>query len=247
MTAVAYVLCDVLHEFGHAAATLLPLGVKALSISTIGLTTSRSHWVVAACGPFVNLVLGLGFLFAPGRARSPAWRYFAWLFGTVSLFNATAYPVYSAILGSGDFAVVFDAFAPPSLWRPIVCIVGLAVYWLAIRASLAGLRRLVIAGVIAGSHIDRYCMIPYWIGGSVVTAGAVFNPQSPWFILTSGAAVGFGAMAGLALLPPLLKRSLADVGQTEASLRIGHAWIVAGAVAATAFIGVMGPGLRLAG
>jgi hypothetical protein len=30
------------------------------------------------------------------------------------------------------------------------------------------------------------------------------------------------------------------------SLHIGHAWIVAGTVAAIAFIGVMGPGLRLA-
>jgi len=48
VAALAYSLCDLLHELGHMAATLLPLGVKAISISTIGLSTSGSSAVVAA-------------------------------------------------------------------------------------------------------------------------------------------------------------------------------------------------------
>jgi hypothetical protein len=91
MTSVAYVLCDVLHELGHMAATLLPLGITALTLSTIGLSTSHSNWIVAAAGPIVNLALSLTILLASARTFSPAWRYFGWLFGSINLFNATAY------------------------------------------------------------------------------------------------------------------------------------------------------------
>ena len=51
MSALAIVLCDLLHELGHLAATRLPLGVKAQSISTIGVTTDGGSAVVAAADP----------------------------------------------------------------------------------------------------------------------------------------------------------------------------------------------------
>jgi hypothetical protein len=246
VTSVAYVLCDLLHEFGHATATLLPLGVRALSISTIGLSTSSSSAVVAAAGPLVNVALSLTLFLAASSALSSAWRYFAWLFGTVNLFNATAYFLYSAVLGSGDWAVVFNALASPSLWRPAVGLAGLGLYAGSIYASLLALRRLVAAGIIAESNVDRYCTSSYWLGGALITAGAVFNPENPWFILTSGAATGLAAMIGLLLLPPLLLRSSSNGGSMQESLRIGWVWVVAGAVAAVVFIGVFGPGVRLA-
>ena len=59
MSALAIVLCDLLHELGHLAATRLPLGVKAQSISTIGLTTDGSSTVVAAAGSAVNAMAGI--------------------------------------------------------------------------------------------------------------------------------------------------------------------------------------------
>lgn len=89
-------------------------------------------------------------------------------------------------------------------------------------------------------------MSSYWVGGLVLTAGAALNPVSPWFILTSGAATGFGAMVGLLLLPSLLRRTRSSTGSANESLRIGSPWIVAGAAAAVVFIGIFGPGLRLA-
>ena len=62
MSALAIVLCDLLHELGHLAATRLPLGVKAQSISTIGLTTDGSSRVAAGA---VAVAVFIG-VFGPG-------------------------------------------------------------------------------------------------------------------------------------------------------------------------------------
>jgi len=240
LSALAYVLCDLLHELGHLAATRLPLGVTAVSISTVGVSTDVSSAAVASAGSVVNLVLAAGLFIACASSVSPSWRYFSWLLGTINLFNAAAYLLYSAILGSGDWAVVLGA-APAALWRPLAGLAGAAAYTVSVYAALNVLRRLVASGVIAGANAGRYCAISYWVGGVLVTFAAVFNPVSPWLILTSGAATGFGAMVGLMLLPRLLRPTDAS-GE---SIEIGWAWIVAAAAAAGIFVGLFGPGLRL--
>jgi hypothetical protein len=245
VAALAYALCDLLHELGHLVATL-PVGIEAVSISTIGLSTRGSSALVAAAGPMANLVLAASLLVVRFSTLSPAWRFFAWLFGTVNLFDAAAYLLYSAVLGSGDWAVVFGAVAPPSIWRPGLGLAGLACYAGAVRASLHALRRLVLANVVAASNVDRYCTVCYWVGGLLLTAGAALNPISPWFVLTSGAATGFGAMLGLLALPSLLQRTRPPESPAGESLRIALPWLATGAVAMVVFIGVFGPGLRLA-
>lgn len=101
MSVLSYALCDLAHELlGHGLATLLPLGVVAVSVSTVGLSTTASSPIVAAAGPLANLVLASALLVARGSSVAPAWRYFAWLFGSLNAFNATAYLLYSAILGT---------------------------------------------------------------------------------------------------------------------------------------------------
>lgn len=240
VAALSYVLCDLLHELGHLAAARLPLGVTAESIATIGVSTTGSSPVVAAAGSAVNLVLAAGLWLALASSLPPAWRYFSWLLGTINLFNASAYLLYSAILGSGDWAVILGG-TPGALWRPITGVVGIAAYAASVHCSLMVLRRLVDSGVIAGSSAGRCCAISYWVGGAVLTVGAMLNPVSPWLILTSGAATGFGAMFGLLLLPPFLHRA----GAPDETLRIGWGWVVSGALAVAIFIGVFGPGLRL--
>jgi hypothetical protein len=239
------VLCDLLHEFGHAAAAYLPFGVKAVSISTIGLTALGSSAAVAAAGPLVNFVLALFLagVFCP--KLSPAWRYFCWLFGTINLFNATAYFLYSAVLGSGDWAVVFNTFASPAIWRPVVGAVGIGSYTFSIYGSAFSLRELVHARILDKTSVERVCTCSFWIGGSVVTAGALLNPVSPWLILTCGAARGFGAMLGLLMVPPLLGRRLSDTAPTAESLALRWPWSAAGLLAVAIFVVVFGPGLHL--
>jgi hypothetical protein len=244
---LAYALCDLGHEIlGHGMATHLPLGVQAVSVSTVALSTTVSSPIVAAAGPLINFILAASLLLVGRSALSPAGRFFAWLFGSINAFNATGYLLYSAVFGSGDVDVAFDAIAPGRIWRPAVGIAGFFLYAGAVAASLAALRILIRSGVIAERNAERYCMLPYWFGGALLTLGSVFNPVSPWLILSSGAATGFGAMVGLVLLPPLLRRkpSAADPDVGE-SLRIGRGWWIAGIVAAIVFVGLFGPGIGL--
>jgi hypothetical protein len=245
VAALSYALTDLLHEAAHAATTLLPLGVRALAISTVGVTTSQSNPAVAAAGVVANLLLGAGLLLSFSSSQGSSWRYFWWLFGSLNLFNATAYFIYSAALGSGDLAVCFAAFAPARLWRPLAAVVGLSLYVAAVRFSFLGLRGLVTSGVVPAERVAQYCMVPYWSGALLLTAGAAFNTISHWLILTSGAAVGFGAMAGLALLPPLLGKVKPPASTRTASAHFGWPWVVAGVLASLAFIGLFGPGLSL--
>ena len=65
MAILACALCDLGHELlGHGLATLLPLGVRAVSVSTIGLSTTGSSPIVAAAGPLLNLALACALLLA---------------------------------------------------------------------------------------------------------------------------------------------------------------------------------------
>jgi hypothetical protein len=242
VAALAAVLVDLLHEIGHLVATALPLGVTPLSISTIGVSSRGASAAVAAAGPVTNLLLALCLLGASSLALTPAWRWFAWLFGTGNLFNATAYLIYSAASGTGDWAVASGALAPPGLWRPLVGLAGCGLYAASVAVSAGVLRSLCASGVVAPARVERYCALSYVCGGGVLTLGAVFNPVSPWYVLTSGVATGFGAMAGLMLVPFLLR----GLPPSEAeSLRIGWPWIAAAVVAAAIFVGVFGPGVRL--
>ena len=239
-------LVDLLHEAGHLAATALPLGVAAISISTIGVSSRGVSAVVAAAGPVTNLLLAIGLLGAFSRALPPDWRYFAWLFGSGSLFNATAYLIYSAASATGDWAVVFDALSPSGAWRLPVAAAGCIVYAASVLASARALRALCGAGIVSAANVERYCALSYVAGGVVLTAGAALNPVSPWYVLTSGAATGFGAMAGLMLIPARLRDLSAREGETpHEGLRLGRGWIAAGVVAVLVFVGVFGPGVRL--
>ena len=245
--ALSSVLVDLLHEAGHLAATMLPLGVTAISISTIGVSSRGVSAVVAAAGPATNLVFALCLLGATSRALTPAWRYFAWLFGTGSLFNATAYLIYSAASETGDWAVVFDALARPAVWRLPVAAAGCVLYAASILVSARALRALCAEGIVAASpqRVERYCALSYVVGGLVLTAGAALNPVSPWYVLTSGAATGFGAMAGLMALPHLRVLSPKPGEISAESLKLGWPWIAAGGIAIAVFVGVFGPGVRI--
>ncbi len=245
VAALSAVLFDLLHEAGHLAATALPVGVTALSISTIGVSSRGSSAVVAGAGPATNLLFALCLFGAFSNSLSPAWRYFAWLFGTGNLFNATAYLIYSAASDSGDWAFVFDALARPALWRPLVAAAGCGIYAASILASARALRALCAAGIVAPSSVEHLCALSYVGGGLVLTAGAVFNPVSPWYILSSGAATGFGAMAGLMLVPVRLRAVSAGGDAAGERLELGWPWVAAGVVATAVFVGVFGPGVRL--
>jgi hypothetical protein len=236
------------HEvLGHGTATLCSPDVRAASLTTVALSTLGSSRLVAAAGVIANLAASLA-AFALWRRRSfsvPA-RYFWWLFASLNLFNATAYLLYSGILGSGDLAVATEGLEPRSVWRAGMVALGAASYALSVYSAAIGLRGMVRAGDIRQSDVPRLTYLPYWVGGALLVAGALPNPVSPWLVLSAGASSGFGAMAGLLWVPRLsaaVPREERD--ESARPLAFSPGWTVAATVVAVLFVLVIGRGISL--
>lgn len=249
---VAYALCDMVHEvLGHGTATLASPAVKAVMLTTVALSTDGSSRLVAAAGTIANLTAAIAAFLVLGRRRgAPAWRYFLWLFGSINLFNATAYFLYSGILDSGDWGIVIAGLEPHLLWRAGMVAVGVTTYVLSVRISARALRGMILDGSAPAADVNRLATLPYWVGGTLLVLGSVPNPVSPLLILTSGAASGFGAMAGLLALPRM--RGIGASAGIDASavgaarpLALSRGWVAAALVTAAMFIFVIGRGIRL--
>ena len=230
----AYAATDLIHEvLGHGTAAALSPSVGILSLSTVALQTSgESRWVAAA-GTIANFVAAVvAFLVARKMRGFGAGRFFWLLLGATNLFNATAYFIFSAILGIGDWAVVIHGREPAIVWRAAMGLVGLATYAGAISWT---------ARTFTAASVPRRAIVPaYLAGGALMVAGAAMNSISPMLILTSGVSTGFGAMAGLLLVP---RRMPSD---DSAALPARPAWIIAGAIVGALFVFVVGRGIQIA-
>lgn len=242
---VAYALCDMIHEvLGHGVAVLASPKVTALSLTTVALSTSQSSRLVAAAGTIANLVIGITALTFAHRARfSKSARYFLWLLGSLNLFNATGYLLYSGALGTGDWAVVIAGLEPGAVWRGTMALVGGALYALSVAASAAVMRGFVNEGSIRATDVSRLTRVSYVVGGILLVLGSIPNPVSRSLILTSGVSSGFGAMIGLLGVPRLVPAVDARPEAREV-LRIGRWWTAAALLVAAVFVLVIGPGIR---
>lgn len=243
---VAYAACDMVHEvFGHGLMCALT-GVRALSLSTVALETTSSSRLVAAAGSIANVVAGMAamMLFDRGGSFSPA-RYFLWLFASVNLLNGTGYLLFSGVLDIGDWAVVISSLAPHSTWRLVMAATGAALYAGAISLIAANGASLVRGGKLDRREVRRLVIPAYLAGGVLFVAGAALNRVRPSLILESGVSSGFGAMAGLLIVPRLVEKRTVGAASAASPLRFSPGWVVAGALAAFIFIAILGPGIRL--
>jgi hypothetical protein len=242
----AYALTDLVHEVaGHGVAALLIPGVRVVSLSTVALQTTGDSRIVAAAGSIANLLAGAATLSLFHRRRSfAAADYFCWLFGSLNLMNGAGYPLYSAVLGSGDWEVVVRGLQPASIWRIGLGLVGAVAYIGAIRISAGEMARSVEHDLAARTEIARLVFPAYLAGGVLLLVAAAFNPITPSLILLSGLSSGFAAMAGLTLVPGMVENRTAGVRGGTGVVSRSPAWVLAGIVAGGCFIAVVGPGIR---
>ncbi|MGZ4777648.1 MAG: hypothetical protein ACXV5L_00505 [Thermoanaerobaculia bacterium] len=243
----AYAACDMIHEvLGHGTASLFVPGARALSLSTVALQTERESRIVAAAGAVANVITGIVVLLIFRRgARSPTTQCFLLLLAALNLFNGTGYLMYSALLNSGDWAVVIAGLQPAVLWRAAMGIAGIASYAAAVYVTGRELTRLVVSGRIARSDVRRLVYGSYIAGGLLLVAGAALNPIDLRLILMSGVSSGFGAMAGLLFLPGFVEARTASSDDAAGSLPLSYPWIIAAIVVAVIFIFLIGPGIAL--
>lgn len=243
---MAYAGCDMVHEvLGHGVACALVPGVRALSLSTVALQTSASSRFVAAAGSVANVLAGL--LAAALFRRRSTWdagTLFLGLFALTNLLDGTGYLIFSGVLGIGDWAVVIAGARPAWLWRGVMTVVGLLLYGMTIRVAARVVVGRIRAGMIPGREPARVLWPAYLAGGLLFVLGSALNPIGSSLILTSGVSSGFGAMAGMAILPRIVEgRSGED---PDAGRGIGRSawWIALGIVVGIGFVGVLGPGVR---
>jgi hypothetical protein len=242
----AYALCDLVHEVaGHGIAALLVPGVRALSLSTVALQTTGDSRVVAAAGSIANVLVGgaaLGLFHRQDRFSTRA--YFLWLFGSLNLLNGSGYPLYSAILGSGDWAVVVRGLQPAWVWRVALGLIGAAAYSGVVMLSARELTRFVTRDLVPLAEIPRLVFHAYVAGGALLVAASALNPIGPALILLSGVSSGFAAMAGLTLVPSLVEKHALETGHAEGVVSYSVGWVVAGVLVGSFFVAVVGPGIQ---
>jgi hypothetical protein len=243
----AYALFDLVHEVaGHGIATLLVPNVRALSLTTVALQTSRESRIVAAAGSIANVLVGLAALGLFHRAtRFSATPYFLWLFGSANLMNGVGYLFYSALTGLGDWAVVIEGLPPGWLWRLGLGIVGAVGYVWVVRLAAGELARAVERNLAVRAAIARVVFVSYVAGGVLIIAGAALNPISGGLVLLSGVSSGFAATAGLLRVPIMVDDRTVGVGSGKGLVAPSAGWIAAGVVVGFLFVAVVGPGIRL--
>lgn len=255
---IAYILGNVLHEgVGHGGTCLL-VGGKPLALSTAYFDWDDEHTfegarrIVAAGGTIANLITGLlcWGLFRRLRNLSPSWRFFLFVSMAVNLLTATGYPLFSGVIGVGDWVTVVQYLEPPLLWRLILTMIGLVTYILAIWILLRELTWLV-----GGDPEERaqngsqLCMTSYLAGSIGGTIGAFLNPISPLLIATSAAA-HFGGTSGLAWMTQYYRRGkflgLPLPERNEPAIRIdtNRAWQAGAVVLLLVHIFVLGPSIH---
>ena len=242
----AYALCDLVHEVaGHGVAALLVPGVRVVSLSTVALQTTGDSRIVAAAGSIANVLIGsvaLGLFHRLSRFSPSA--YFFWLFGSLNLLNGSGYPLYSAVLGSGDWEVVVRGLQPAWMVRTGLGLVGAAAYTGAVMLSIKELTRSVRRDLVSVAEIPRLVFPAYVAGGVLLLAASAFNPIGPRLILVSGASSGFAAMAGLTVVPRMVENRASDSGGGQGALPYSQGWVVAGLVIGSFLVAVVGPGIR---
>jgi hypothetical protein len=241
----AYALCDVVHEVaGHGLVALFVPGAHIVSLSTVALQTTGTSRSVAAAGSIANVLFGLAALgLFRRRTRFSASEFFLWLFGSINLLVGAGYPLYSALLGYGDWEVVMRGLSPAWLWRLGLGLVGAAAYAVAIRFSALLLTQSVRRNLAARAGISGPVLVAYVAGGVLLVAAAAFNPVSVSLILLSGLSGGFAAMAGLIAVPGIVEARTDGSETGDGLVEQSMGWIAAGLAIGILFLAVLGPGI----
>ena len=254
VSALAFIVSNVLHEgLGHGGTCLL-VGGKPLSLTavyfgndSVGLSDLQLR-LIAAGGPLVNLFTGLVGLIAlrnmkgvPGPGR-----YFFWLLATLGLFMATGYLLFSGVGGIGDLAIVTKGLQPVWLWRVLLALAGAALYFLSAIVAVAEFGR--IAGAPGDARVaraSRIALVSYLTGAVVICAAGILNPQGFIFVLISAAPSTLGGASGLLWMMRLLRSPrFSQPDSAELAMPRSWGWIVASALVLVAYVVVLGPGIR---
>ncbi|MGA8030413.1 MAG: hypothetical protein WB992_25000 [Bryobacteraceae bacterium] len=244
ISALAYILQDVLHEgLGHGVTAWL-MGAHRLTISTVALQSDIDRRWISANGTLVNLLFGAIFWLVLRRARAyrPATRYFLVLAMAGNLFTGTGYFFFSGVANFGDWAAVIRGMQPYWLWRVGLVALGVASYYasmLLVGAELQAFRD----REIHSGRIREVSWTPYFTEGALAAVSGLFNPAGLFYVIASALPSTLGANAGLLSMPVMMRQWGRREEEQAGPVGRSMAWIAPSAIASLLFIFVVGRGI----
>lgn len=264
---LAFLLTDIAHEVvGHGAAYFAAGGRGCVLTTTRLIGTVHSELgdrLFALGGPLGNFACaGLAWLIlqrSAARPSSPHRRVFLWLTMAFSLLWGIGYFFYSGFLAAGDWAILVRGLAPASVWQPALVLLGFVLYPASVRFIAATMPRIVThAEPDRRQRLRRLVTISYLTAGLVACAAAALDPRGSQEVLFSAVPETFLGNIGMFAVPGLLTWRVTPGTprqSTRPDSRDGDippqfitrsaAWLATAAVAAAAFIGLLGPGIPL--
>ena len=248
---MAYAGAYISHEIiGHCGMALV-VGTKCKIISStnIPLASMVAMWkynIIVAAGSTANFAVGLLclWLLRSSRISRPAPRYFLWLLMCVNLFLASSYIAAAPIIKFGDSYILIRELPRQWFWRSAVTLTGAALVYFCFQLCRMELGRLLgFRGPTAPSIAWRLVVPAYIVGGIVTVTSAFFSELDQKLAQLQAAGGTFGLTIWLLLLPVVITGPAA--GEVF-HLRRSTGWIIAGALTAVIFIGVLGPGIAVA-
>ena len=172
-------------------------------------------------------------------------RFFLWLLMCVNLFLASTYIAVAPIIKFGDSYILIQNLPWQIFWRPALALAGALAWWFSFRVARIELARLIGFGGRAARGVAMELVVPAYLTGGILTvASALFSQLAAKWAQLEAAGGTFGLTIWLLLLPLVVPEPVTLEGRPfELSRSVG--WIVAGALTATMFIGVLGRGIAL--
>jgi hypothetical protein len=253
LSMLAYTLAVLLHEhLGHALACV-SLGGHPAELGAYYVDCQYANMpdlsirLVALAGPIISLITGAVGLLVLDRIPkgSSHMRYWAWLFGTISLMSATGYLLFSGVTGLGDFGASRDGALylaqPEWLWRLASAVIGGAGYALVIYLSLRKMDQLIGGeGTARVAQAQKLALTSYLTGALMSVFIGLLNPQGIVIVLISAAASTLGGTSGLAWMMQMLNRKKAS---SISPLRLERSWfwVCTGFIVAILYAVILGP------
>jgi hypothetical protein len=243
---IASVCANVIHEgLGHAATALATVAHSGV-LSTVAWSGNGDSRLVAAAGTLANLVAG-GIVWLALRSKSSAStseRYFLFLCATFNLLAGTGYFFFSGVSNFGDWADVIAGTQSHAMWRVLLAVGGIALYF----AAVLAIGRMLVAhvGIPRGdsARMHRLLYVPYFAAVTLQVFAATFNPMGIQLMWESALPGTAGADNALLWLQYYIPRRLECPRPAQPIVR-SYAWIGAAAAVAVIFVFVLGRGISL--
>ena len=250
---VSFIVKNVLHEaLGHDGACLLVSGTPLVlssahfdcateSVSDAGIR------FISAAGTLVNFIFAYIFwlAFHSERVKSLSLRYFFWFAMSGNYFVAAGYPLFSGVIGVGDWVNVVEGWQPLWAWRLLLAVIGFILYMLGVWFALREMKTLI--GSNPTKRLVRafkLTLFPYLAGATVSSLGALFNPIGTFVVFTSAAAA-FGGSSAFAWMSQMLKTKwFPEVSDELVVIERNWTWIIIAVILSLIHIFILGPGVK---